>query len=192
MENTVFDPQLNMYLTNLERRIIWLDSEITSDTLQIVQHIVNWNINDAGIVESKRQPIKLCFYSEGGDLNVTTSLIDVITLSKTPIYGFNMGHCESGAAFAFLACHKRFMFEKAYFMFHEGSACIADTFGSMNRFMLHYQEQILDLVGYITERTSYTLDEVANAIGADWYVDGEEAVLKGVCHSIIKDIDIFI
>lgn len=192
MENTILDPQLTMYLANLERRIIWINSEITEDTLQIVQHIMHWNLDDTAIAENKRQPIKICFCSCGGDLDVTNSLIDIITLSKTPVYGFNMGHCQSGAAFAFLACHKRFMCEKSYFMLHQGSAAIGENFGNFNRFAMHYQGQVLDLIGYITERTDYTLEEVANAITADWYIDSDEAVRKGVCHSIIRDIDIFI
>ena len=37
--------------------------------------------------------------------------------------------------------------------------------------------------------TGYTAEEIAENIGGEWYVRAKEAVEKGVCDSIIEDLD---
>ena len=59
--------------------------------LNLVHYILKWNKEDEGKPIEERQPIKLMFFSPGGDLDINYTIIDVIHLSKTPIIGINIG-----------------------------------------------------------------------------------------------------
>ena len=64
------DPDLITYYKNLDNRILWIDSEIDSQTLEFAKNILDWNREDKGKTQEERKPIKLLFYSYGGDLDV--------------------------------------------------------------------------------------------------------------------------
>ena len=85
------DPELRNFYVDLENRSFWIDSEINSYLLELVKYITKWNRDDAKIAVKKRKPIRLYFFSPGGDLDINYSLIDTIKLSKTPIIGINIG-----------------------------------------------------------------------------------------------------
>ena len=61
------DPELLMFYKNLANREIWLESEISIDTLELNKLILNFNKMDAGIPVEERKPIKIYIYSYGGD-----------------------------------------------------------------------------------------------------------------------------
>lgn len=185
------DPDLLNQYIDLKNRIIWVADEIDIFTLNIIQDIVNWNRADEqqNIPIEKRKPIKLIFFSPGGDLDIHNSLIDVIELSKTPIYGINAGRCCSAAAFIFLSCHKRFTLSRAFFLFHQGSGAFAGSYGEVTAQIENYQEQVSNLALFMAKRTKYSGEEIANNITSEWYIDAKEAKEKGVCDEIIDSID---
>ena len=81
------DPELATYYKDLDNRILWIDDEINEYSLEYARLILRWNDEDKKKKPEKRKPIKLLFFSPGGDLDVNNTLIDVISLSKTPIWG---------------------------------------------------------------------------------------------------------
>ena len=101
------NPELLTYYSDLEKRIIWLEEEVNECTLEFVRKIIEWNREDEmnGLEPKDRKPIKIFFFSPGGDLDVNYALIDTIRLSKTPVYGINIGRCCSAAAYIYLSCH---------------------------------------------------------------------------------------
>lgn len=113
-------------------------------------------------------------------------------MSKTPVYGINMGSCCSAAAYIYLACHKRFMLPHSYFLFHQGSSQMSGTYGEIVAAMEAYQSQVNELSSFMKERTNYTLDEITDNIVGEWYVRKDEAIEKGVCHQIVDDMAILI
>lgn len=185
------DPDLLNQYIDLKNRIIWVADEIDIFTLNIIQDIVNWNRTDENqnIPPEKRKPIKLIFFSPGGDLDIHNSLIDVIELSKTPVYGINAGRCCSAAAFIFLSCHKRFTLSRSFFLFHQGSGAFAGSYSEVIAQIDNYQEQVSNLALFMAKRTKYTNEEIANNITSEWYIDAKEAKEKGVCDKIIDSID---
>lgn len=185
------DPDLLNQYIDLKNRIIWVADEIDIFTLNIIQDIVNWNRTDENqnIPAEKRKPIKLIFFSPGGDLDIHNSLIDVIELSKTPVYGINAGRCCSAAAFIFLSCHKRFTLSRSFFLFHQGSGAFAGSYSEVIAQIDNYQEQVSNLALFMAKRTKYTNEEIANNITSEWYIDAKEAKEKGVCDEIIDSID---
>lgn len=185
-------PELLSYYKNLEERIVWLDDEVTEFTLDIAKKIIDWNREDKGKKVEKRKPIKIFFFSPGGALDVNNTLIDVISLSETPIWGINMGRCCSAAAYIYLSCHKRFMLPKSYFLYHQGSGAFSGTYGEVCAQMADYQASIEELMAFMLEHTKYTEGELAEKIVGEWYIYPDEAIEKGVCDEIVKDMSILV
>jgi Protease subunit of ATP-dependent Clp proteases len=182
-------PELLTFYKDLEERIFWIEEEISVLSLEIIRKILAWNREDQVLPIEKRKPIKLFFFSPGGDLDVNYSLIDVIKMSKTPIYGINIGRCCSAAAYIYLSCHKRFMLPHAYFVFHQGSGAFSGSYAEIVSQLEDYQKQVTALSDFMKERTKYTEDEIDQNIVTEWYVRKDEALEKGVCDGIIKSID---
>lgn len=186
------DPTLVLYYSQLQDRVIYMDSEIDDDTMSIVQQILLWNKEDKGIPIEERKPIKIFFHSYGGSLSVYQSIVDAITLSKTPVWGINIGVCMSAAAFIYLSCHKRFAFKTSTFLFHQGSGAFSGNYNEIVCQLIDYQKSVDRLVDVMKQYTTYTEDEIKENIVDEWYVYPEEALEKGVCDEIVSDIDILI
>lgn len=182
------DPELRNFYVDLEHRTFWLDEEVTPYLLELIKYIIGWNAEDAATPVEKRQPIRIYFFSPGGDLDINYALIDTIKMSVTPIIGINIGQCASAAAYIYLSCHKRYMLPHAYFIFHQGSGTISGTFEQICAQMEDYQNQVEELSGFMLEHTDYSEEEVANKIVGEWYVRKDEAIEKGVAHKVINDI----
>lgn len=186
------DPTLLDYYKDLNERVIWIDEDIDDYTLNVVKKITQWNREDKKKPPEKRKPIKIIFYSFGGSLDVHNTLIDIIKLSKTPIWGINAGRCMSAAAMIFLSCHKRLMLENASFLFHQGSGAFSGTFGEVMAQMAEYQQSVEKLTRFMVEHTKYTAEEVEENICGEWYIRADEAIEKGVCEEIVKDISLLV
>ena len=182
------DPELRNYYVDLENRIFWLDEEVTPFLLELVKYIVRWNAEDAATPVELRRPIRIFFFSPGGDLDINYALIDTIKMSKTPIIGINIGQCASAAAYIFLSCHKRYMLPHAYFILHQGSGTLSGTFEQICAQMEDYQKQVEELASFVLEHTSYTEEAVAEKIVGEWYIRKDEALENGVVHGIVEDV----
>jgi ATP-dependent Clp protease, protease subunit len=182
------DSLLNFY-EGLEHRVFWINDEINVYSLNLIHYIMKWNQEDLGIPVEKRKPIKLLFFSPGGDIDANYAIIDTIKLSKTPIVGINIGQCASAAAFIFLSCHQRYMLSHSYFLFHQGSGQLSGTFAEIYAQMEDYQAQVEELASFMAKHTLYTEEEIAEKIVNEWYIRKDEAIEKGVCQKVIDNID---
>lgn len=184
------DPELLTYYKNLEDRVLWVDSEINEYSLEYARLIIQWNKEDKKKKPKNRKPIKLLFFSPGGDLDVNNTLIDTIRLSETPVWGINVGRCASAAAFIFLSCHKRFMLPSGYFLFHQGSGAFSGTFQEVYAQMQDYQIAVNRLSEFMLTYTDYTKEEIEENISGEWFVRDAEAMQKKVVDEIVNDISI--
>ena len=182
------DPELLTYYKDLEKRCIWVDEEISEHSLEITRKILEWNREDSGKEYADRVPIRLFFFSPGGDLDVNYALIDTIRMSKTPIIGINIGRCCSAAAYIYLSCHTRLMLPHSYFVFHQGSGRFTGSYAEIIAQIEDYQGQVDELAKFMKERTLYSEEEITENIVTEWYVRKDEALEKGVTHAIVADI----
>ena len=182
------DPELRNFYVDLEHRIFWLDEEVTPYLLELIKYIVRWNAEDAATPVEQRQPIRIYFFSPGGDLDINYALIDTIKMSKTPVIGINIGQCASAAAYIFLSCHKRYMLPHAYFILHQGSGTLSGTFEQICAQMEDYQQQVEELSAFVLEHTTYTEEAVAEKIVGEWYIRKDEALENGVVHGVVNDV----
>lgn len=183
------DPQLRNFYADLSNRSFWIDDEINEYLLELIKYIVQWNKEDKSKPIEKRKPIKLFFFSPGGGLDEQASISNIISLSKTPVYGYNMGVAASAAAYIFLSCHKRYMLKDAYFLFHKGSIGFQGNATDVLTLIEDYQNQLQFLVDKIVEKTEFSQEEVAENIMQDWYVRADLALEKGVVDKVIDDIE---
>jgi len=184
-------PELITYYKNLENRTIWLDTEVDDIYLEYGRYIIEFNREDQGIPVEERKPIKLMFMSPGGSLEINNAMIDLIKLSKTPIYGYNIGVAASAACFIFMSCHKRFALPNSVFLLHKGSTSnMGGTYDQVAAEMEEYERQIGELAKFIIAHSKIDVDTLAENLSGEWYVTAEEAFVDfGFVDSIVEDID---
>lgn len=185
------DPELLIYYKNINNRVIWLDTGVNDMWLEYEKQIIEWNREDAKLPIEERKPIKLMFFSYGGQIDINYSFIDLIQKSKTPIWGINMGQACSAACFIFIACHKRLAMPRSSYLIHQGGVDggFSGTYEQVVAAIMEYQRQIEELGDYLLEHTKIT-EEMLNAkFTSEWYLTAEEAVELGVADAIVNDID---
>lgn len=183
-------PELLTYYRNLENRVLWLDSDVDENWLEFSRKIIEWNREDKKIAVEKRKPIKLMFFSYGGSLDVNNALIDTIKLSKTPIYGINIGQACSAGCFIYLACHKRFAFPNATFLIHQGGGDgFSGTYAQVIAAVTEYQRKIEELELYLKENTNIPDDILEENITTEWFLNADEALQYGICDKIVENLD---
>lgn len=187
------DPELIQEFKDLKNRVIWIDGEVNDTLLSIVSKIIEWNREDRCLPITGRKPIKIFFHSPGGELDVEETLVSVIRLSKTPIYGFALGMVASAASLIYLSCHKRFALPNAYFIFHRGSCQnMGGSYNEIQAAMEDYRVQVEKMEKFYIENTLYTEEEVHKNISTDWYIRGDELVEKGIVNEWVTDISVLL
>lgn len=182
-------PELVMYYRNIENRILWLDSDVTVNWLEFERQIIDWNREDRDTPVEQRKPIRLMFFSNGGDLEVNNSFVSLVKLSKTPIIGINMGIANSAGCYIFMSCHKRYAMPGSQFLIHQGSANgLSGTFLQVSAYMDDYNRKMDALHKYILENTKISVEVLEQKMKGEWFVTADEAVSLGVCDKIVEDI----
>lgn len=186
------DPSLLQIYKDRENRVIWMLGDVGDEVYDWVDFILDVNREDKDIPIEKRKPIKCIIANEGGRMDPANTLVDIITLSKTPVYGIAIGVCASAASMIYLACHKRYALPKVTFVFHQGSCSnVGGTFNQLNSFMEDYKREIEQLTEFYKKHTTYSSDIIDKKLASgDWYIYVPEAIKNGVVDEIIEDIDI--
>jgi ATP-dependent Clp protease protease subunit len=189
--STAASPEAAQINKDIGNRIIWLDHEITqADDGYICRYILQWNRDDIGIPIEERKPIYLFINSPGGDISVTFSLYDTIMMSKTPVYGVNMGYAFSGAIIVLLACAKRFGTAHSWYMAHRGSGeCSVMDHMSAHNSMEHWDAQVEDLTEILSVNTNIEPEDAQRYMMTDTYFDSTRALDLGIIDKIIVSLD---
>lgn len=183
-------PDLLNFYKDINNRVFWIDDEIDIRLMELTRYIMRWNREDAGVPVEERTPIRIMFFSPGGELDTYRALADVIKLSVTPVYGIVIGVAYSAAAMIFLSCHKKFMLKSASLLFHKGSSTMGGSFNEVQAAMTEYREQVEEMVNAVCSHSNYTQDEVREKMNFDWYIRPNEAIERGVCDQIVDDISL--
>lgn len=185
------DPDLLNYYKNLSRREIWLDNDVTEETLEISKIILNFNKEDeeAGIPVADRKPIKLLIHSYGGDAATCLNLIGTILLSKTPVYTYNMGVAMSAAAYILIAGHKRFATSLSTVLIHSGSGGAQGTFEQTESQMKDYKHTIEVIREFTCSHTKIDKKKFDKHKNTEWYIYPQEQLKLGIIDKIITSVD---
>jgi ATP-dependent Clp protease, protease subunit len=186
------DPELLMFYKNLEKRHVWIDIAVDDGILGYARQILDWNREDRdnNIPLEKRTPIYIYLQNGGGEISYMWLLIDIINLSKTPIYTVAMNVCASAAALIFISGKKRYMLKNATVLIHEGSISTGEQ--DAVKFMdasESYKKILKKMKDYITSKTRIDPKILNKKKANDWELDSTYCLENGVCDAIVEDID---
>lgn len=187
------DPTLLQFYKDLDDRVYWIQGEIDDGLLDLVSKIIQFNKDDYTIPIKDRKPIKIIIVSPGGGLEIAKVLCEIIRLSRTPVYTIAIGITASAASMIYLAGHKRFATNNAYFLFHRGSCGnIGGDYNQINQFMEDYRKQVEELEEFYIAHTKFEIELIKTKMNnGDWYIYKDEALENGIVDEIIDNIEIF-
>lgn len=183
------DPDLLEYYRNCNERIIIWNSNIDDSFCSVAHQIIQYNKEDVSKDVSLRTPIKLFINSNGGEIDATFYVMDVVAASKTPVYTIGMSRCYSAGGLILMGGHKRFIFKNTKFLLHDGA--VGDV-NSMGKFADHadFVKQNEEVVrNYVLEHTKITEAEYKDNYRRDWYMFADEIIERGVADKIIESVD---
>lgn len=183
-------PELLSFYENLQERVIWIDDEIGDQLLQYSKYILKWNMEDekAGIRVEDRKPIKLMIFSPGGSLYSCNHFVDIIELSKTPVWGINVGMVMSAAFLILISCHKRLCTKNSVALIHQGSSGISGNAADVISSAKNYESQLNRLKDRVLEKTTIPSRLYNAKLKEDWYLDASEQLKYGIVETIVGDI----
>lgn len=184
------DPELLMYYKNLEKRHLWIDISIDDGILGFTRQIMQWNEDDKGIPVEDRKPIHIYLQNGGGEISYMWLLIDIMEMSKTPIYTAAMNVCASAAALIFMCGKKRFMLKNSTLLIHEGSIATGEQ--DAQKFFdtsESYKKIIKKMKDFILSKTRIDPKLLNKKRANDWEIDADFCLENGACDVIVSDID---
>lgn len=184
-------PEMMNFYVDESERIFFIDFEIDQSLIEIERKILQYNRIDKDIPVEERKPIKLFIYSYGGELDAMFSFIDVVELSKTPVWTINVGISMSAALVMLLSGKKRFALPHAMALIHSGSGGAAGTYEQSEAAMANYKKQVAKMREYIMSHSSIDKKTMTKNQAKDWYLDADEQVKYGIVDKIADDIDEF-
>lgn len=182
-------PEAVNYWKLADKRIFYIQDEISEDTLEIQKAILSINIDDQGIEYSKRKPIVLLIHTPGGYLQETMSLATMMIMSKTPIITVNIGMAYSGGALLLLAGHKRYAMKYSKAMIHTGSGGVSGTYEQTEAAQKIYRKQVDEMSQYILERSKIAKKTLTKNRATDWYMDHDEQIKYGLVDEILNNLE---
>lgn len=180
--------EVSYYMLEKERKF-YLDFDIEESTMELHRMILRWNIEDKGIPVESRKPIWIYIFSSGGYLSYMWSLVDLITMSQTPVYTVNLGQCASAASLIYMAGHKRFMFPNAKVLIHEGSATLGGDANKVQDAAESYKKELKAMKEYILNRTSIPRTQLMKKRNNDWELDAAYCLENHVCDVVVSNLD---
>ena len=184
-------PEMMNFYVDEKDRIFFIDFEIDQSLIEIERKILQYNRIDKNTPVEQRKPIKLFIYSKLGEQNAMFSFIDVVALSKTPVWTINVGISMSAALVMLLSGQKRFTLPHAMALIHSGSGGASGTFEQSKEAMANYEKQVRKMREYIMVHTSIDKKTMTKNQAKDWYLDADEQVKYGIVDKIADDIDEF-
>lgn len=189
MEETLPDPSLLEYYRRLKKREILWNDEINDTTIDIALYIKKWNEEDKSLSVEARKPIKIFINSDGGSVDTVLHIIDMIGLSKTPVYTIGMGRVYSAGGLLLMAGHKRYIFQHTSCLIHDGSSGAIGSIGKMLDNLEFTKELEKRMKQYILSSTRISEDQYDQNYRRDWFMFSEEMIELGIADEIVTDID---
>lgn len=170
-------------------REIYINFDITEDIIDSIGYrLSKWNKEDKGIIEKNRRPIKIFINTDGGDLNATMHVCDLMKMSKTPIYTICQGKAYSAGGLILIAGHKRFCYPSSTYLLHDGSGGVGGNMSAVFdtiAFQKKYEEKVKD---FVVSNTEFTNEEYDKNYRVQLYLTSEDMVKFGVVDEILTEI----
>ena len=164
--------------------------ELNSKQLCICfQHLVSLSTDyENNISIENRQPIKILLYTYGGSVDAAKSFYNIMQISKTPIYVYNMGVCASAGVLIFLSGHKRYAIKGSTFLIHEGEVGLGGQTTKVIENLKVIEKQEKELEEYIISKTNIDKKMYTKNKKKEWWISTEAKEL-GLIDDFVEDIE---
>lgn len=183
-------PSLLQYFLDRKSRIIWIDKDIDSDLFNEIRQIIQYNKEDEEnkIPVEERKVIKIYLHSYGRTLDSCFALLDVMKISKCPIYTYNLRACMSAAALIYINGHKRFAMPKSTVLLHSGSGGSSGSFDAVVAQTENYKRLMEMLKENILEHSTICKAYLTKQMKKEWYIYIDQQIQYGLTDVVIDDI----
>lgn len=184
------EPTLVSYYKDYKSRCLWIDKDIDDSLFNEIKSIIQWNREDEEnkIPVDKRTPIIMMIHSYGGNLDACYALIDIMNLSKTPIYTVNLQCALSAGCMILINGHKRFCMPLSQALIHSGSSGNGGTYEQVVSQTENYKKVIEMMQNNILGHTSIDQKTWKKWKGKEIYLYAEDQLKWGLVDEIIDDI----
>ena len=162
---------------------------ITPQIAEMVDKTIRmWNkADDTDMIEwVKRTPIKLYINSTGGDFNSMLTIMDIIKLSKTPVYTINTGIVHKEAFYIFISGHQRYAYPKSSFLYERDLKHLDENDKSLGNYIAFYERQLLEIKDIVLEKTKITENEYNKHLKGTWWMTSEDAQKLRICNEVLN------
>ena len=172
-----------------DRRLV-INEPVTDEFMFYSQLIIQWNKedNELDIPIENRKPIKILLYTYGGVVDAAKSFYNIMQISKTPIYVYNMGVCASAGVLIFLSGHKRFAIKGSSFLIHEGELGLTGQTTKVIENLKAFEKQEKEIEEYIISKTNIDKKMYSKNRKKEWWITTEAQEL-GLIDEFVEDIN---
>lgn len=160
--------------------------------MELAKIIIQMNIEEKDVPENELKPIRLFIHSYGGDLEQANFFCDLVQSSRIPIITIAMGVAMSAGFLIFLSGHKRYAFEHAQILVHEGSAEFKGTASQIDDAQKKYKKQINAMKEYILNKTEISEKVFNKYKNRDWYLTTDELLEYKAIDGVVTNISMII
>lgn len=183
------DPTLRDYYRDEEDRVFWLNSEVGDCAEDLMKMILCCNKEDKNVSIENRKPIKIFIDSVGGDVVFMWSIINMIEMSKTPVYTINYCTAYSAASEILASGHKRFALPGSHVMIHLGSCAYAGDVANVESTKKYFDALSKKTVDHLLKKTKIEPKMFKKKTLTDWFLDENDALENGIVDEIVTDLD---
>ena len=183
------DPNLRDYYKYEQDRIFWLDENVENCATDLIKMIMRCNNEDKGKPVEERKPIKIFIDSPGGDVTFMWSIINLIEMSKTPVWTINYCTAYSAAAEILASGHVRYAIKGSHVMVHSGNCQYSGQADVVESTKKYFDQVIKRTTDHLLDRTNINSRVFKKKASLDWYMNEEEALENGIVDKIITDLD---
>lgn len=183
------DPDLRNYYRDEEDRIFWLNDNVENCAEDLIKMILRCNKEDKGKPVEDRKPIKIFIDSNGGDATFMWSIINMIEMSKTPVWTINYCTAYSAAAEILASGHKRLALPGSHVMIHLGSCAYAGDAANVEATKKYFDNMSKKTVDHLLKRTKIEPKMFKKKTLTDWFLDENDALENGVVDRVVEDLD---
>ena len=183
------DPDLRNYYRDEEDRIFWLNDNVEICAEDLIKMILRCNKEDKGKPVEDRKQIKVFIDSPGGDVVFMWSVINVIEMSKTPVWTIDYSTAYSAAAEILASDHKRFALPGSHVMIHLGSCAYAGDAANVEATKKYFDNLSKKTVDHLLKKTKIEPKMFRKKTLTDWFLDENDALENGVVDRIVEDLD---
>lgn len=172
-----------------ERRL-YVNYGVTSELIDnIGYYIMKFNLEDDKnkIKEEDRQPIKIFINTNGGDLDATLHVCDLMNVSKTPIITIGQNAYSAGGLLL-IHGHKRYCYPNGSYLLHSGSFGVGGNSHVAFDTADFYKKQMDGLKEIVCSNTKITPEMYQENYRNEWYMDAEDMIKYGVVDKILTEI----